>query len=782
MYLNEVEDERTKQDLALIIEETLKQRMLGIKNEKGVYITPAFPKLIYVLEEDNIHEDSKYYYLTKLAAQCTAKRMVPDYISEKIMKKLKVDRTGNGVCYPVMGCVDGGSVIDYKIGDVRFVESFERAWSRLSKIYEIKEQPDRENLYIDTPDVSIWDNKENRYVKQYRIIRNVQDRWFRVGFSGGRYLNVTDDHPFEIIDKGVVFARDLVIGDSTYRLVANNQTATPTKLNDLMWLKGVIVCDGCYQRTLSISLGLDEYDIADRAQRILYDMKYDSHIVEWHRGVKGNYIELKVHNSGDLSRALSLDFGGYNKIERQIPNYVFNASREDRLSFLAGMIDADGYVNNSGNTIKVQIGSTNEELALQQMMLAEDLGMNVVIYKNHYNSNNPDAIRYRVEFNCTEELVSYLSSVKKASHFDRNHIFLDSTSSFKDTCNVVSIEEVYETKFSYDVTTESEHFMVNGIYSHNCRSALTPDRTETNVSNCLNYYPEKGKYYGRFNQGVTTINLVDIACSSKGDEELFWKIFDERLELCHRALEYRHRKLLGTPSDIAPIMWQHGALARLEKGETIDKLLVGGYSTISLGYAGLYECVKYMKGVSHSDEEVGMPFALKVMKHLNDACARWKYDSNIDYSLYGTPLESTTYKFAKCLQERFGIIEDVTDHNYITNSYHIPVREEIDAFDKLRIESKFQELSPGGAISYVEVPNMQNNIESVLDIIKYIYDHIMYAELNTKSDYCMKCGYDGEIQIVEESGKLLWECPNCKNRDQNTMNVARRSNESQLSV
>lgn len=567
MYLNEVEDERTKQDLALIIEETLKQRMLGIKNEKGVYITPAFPKLIYVLEEDNIHEDSKYYYLTKLAAQCTAKRMVPDYISEKIMKKLKVDRTGNGVCYPVMGCVDGSSMIEYMVGDTFYKESFAEAWDRLSKVCLPTTQPNGKDLFIDTPGVLIYDNVYGGFVKQHRIIRNTQSEWVKVAFDNGTVIDATIDHPFEIIGKGVVHAEDLTIGDATY---------------------------------------------------------------------------------------------------------------------------------------------------------------------------------YRIE--------------------DGNKL-----------CKVASLEFYEETKFSYDVTTESEHFMVNGIYSHNCRSALTPDRTESNVSNCLNYYPEKGKYYGRFNQGVTTINLVDIACSSKGDEELFWKIFDERLELCHRALEYRHKKLLGTPSDIAPIMWQHGALARLEKGETIDKLLVGGYSTISLGYAGLYECVKYMKGVSHSDEEVGMPFALKVMKHLNDACARWKYDSNIDYSLYGTPLESTTYKFAKCLQERFGIIEDVTDHNYITNSYHIPVREEIDAFDKLRIESKFQELSPGGAISYVEVPNMQNNIESVLDIIKYIYDHIMYAELNTKSDYCMKCGYDGEIKIVEESGKLLWECPNCKNRDQNTMNVARRS-------
>ncbi len=400
MYLNEVEDEQTKEDLAMIIEETLKQRMLGVKNEKGVYITPAFPKLIYALEEDNIHEDSKYYYLTQLAAKCTAKRMVPDYISEKVMKQLKVDKLGNGQCYPSMGC----------------------------------------------------------------------------------------------------------------------------------------------------------------------------------------------------------------------------------------------------------------------------------------------------------------------------------------------------------------------------RSFLTP------------YVDENGnrKYYGRFNQGVVTLNLVDVACSSKRDERKFWEILDERLDLCYRALMCRHNRLKGTPSDVAPILWQHGALARLKKGETIDKLLFGGYSTISLGYAGLYECVYYMKGKSHTDPEA-MPFALELMQHLNDACAAWKAKENIDFSLYGTPIESTTYKFAQCLQKRFGKIKNVTDRNYITNSYHVHVTEEIDAFEKLTFESKFQKLSPGGAISYVEVPDMQDNIEAVIAVMRHIYDNIMYAELNTKSDYCMECGYDGEIVIEEKDGKLIWVCPNCGNTDQDKMSVARRT-------
>ena len=311
-----------------------------------------------------------------------------------------------------------------------------------------------------------------------------------------------------------------------------------------------------------------------------------------------------------------------------------------------------------------------------------------------------------------------------------------------------------------------------------CRSFLTPDRfTDAgigNIANAGNYEPGKHKYYGRFNQGVVTINLPDVALSSGGNLDRFWKIFDERLELCHRALRCRHDRLKGTPSDVAPILWQHGALARLEKGEVIDKLLYNGYSTISLGYAGLYECVKYMTGKSHTDPSA-TPFALQVMQRMNDKCAQWKAAENIDYSLYGTPLESTTYKFAKCLQRRFGVIEGITDKGYITNSYHVHVQEEINAFDKLKFEAQFQALSPGGAISYVEVPDMQNNLEAVLQVMKFIYDNIIYAELNTKSDYCQECGWDGEIQIVEENGKLIWRCPKCGNTDQSKMNVARRT-------
>ena len=311
-----------------------------------------------------------------------------------------------------------------------------------------------------------------------------------------------------------------------------------------------------------------------------------------------------------------------------------------------------------------------------------------------------------------------------------------------------------------------------------CRSFLTPDRfTDAgigNIANAKNYQPGKHKYYGRFNQGVVTINLPDVALSSGGNLDKFWKIFEDRLELCHRALQCRHERLKGTTSDAAPILWQYGALARLKKGETIDKLLYNGYSTISLGYAGLYECVKYMTGKSHTDPSA-TPFALSIMQKMNDKCAEWKKAENIDYSLYGTPLESTTYKFAKCLQRRFGIIEGITDKGYITNSYHVHVTEEINAFDKLKFEAQFQHLSPGGAISYVEVPDMQNNIPAVLEVMKFIYNNIIYAELNTKSDYCQVCGWDGEIQIVEDNGKLIWKCPKCGNTDQDKMNVARRT-------
>lgn len=572
MYLDEV-DESMRDDLALIIKTMLEQRMLGVKDASGNYVTPAFPKLIYALDEDNIHPDSKYYWLTELAAKCTAKRLVPDYISIKKMKEYK-----NGDTYPCMGCVDGQEVITYKYHNHIYTESFEKTWYRLSKYFDIKLQPNGKDFVMKTPGVKIYDQMKG-FVANYGIIKNHTSDWLRLTFSNCRTITCTPDHPFETTDGRIVFAKDLTENDK-------------------------IAC---------------------------------------------------------------------------------NTS---------------------------------------------------------------------VDYNVSQSV--------------RN----------KDTIHIKNVESFTKNDFSYDVTTESEHFTVSGIYSHNCRSFLTPDRfTDAglgNIANAKNYDPHKHKYYGRFNMGVVTINLVDAACSSGRDMDKFWNILNERLELCHKALRLRYEHLLGTPSDVAPILWQDGGLARLKHGETIDKLLTDGYATISLGYAGLAECVYYMLGESHTEPH-GKDFGIKVMQSLNDACNKWKAAENIDYSVYGTPLESTTYKFAKCLQRRFGVIENVTDHNYITNSYHINVRQNINAFDKLTKEAEFQALSPGGAISYVEVPDMQDNIPAILAVIKHIYNTILYAELNTKSDLCEKCGYDGEIKVVKKNGKLIWRCPKCGNEDQNTMHVTRRT-------
>lgn len=765
MYLGEVKDPKTKQDLALVIEEIIKQRYQGVKNESGVWITPAFPKLIYVLEEDNIRESSPYYYLTKLAAKCSAKRLVPDYISEKKMKELK-----EGNCFPVMGCVDGKEIITYKYHNRLYVESFERMWDRLAKYFPVLHQysDDNPNLYIKLNDVFIYDT-EKGFVNTQKIIRNISNQWLDVKMSNGRRLLCTPDHPFHT-NRGRILAQNLELGDIV-QINSNQYSEENIVIEDgLAWMLGFMLCDGCYQKTIFASIAATGED--EIAEKFTLCMKryfnLDVKEVLQERGKKGTYNDLiaKTNELDDgrivksIAYFISL-FGGVNKNNRHIPNEVFEWNYSAKLSFLAGMIDADGYINNTSSASIVQIGSTNKELALQQLALAQTLGMPARLYHNHYNSRNKDLIRYRIEFYPATELISYIQCEKK-----KNNYAECDTPDFNITANILEITPIDKSMFSYDVTTDSDHFEVSGIYSHNCRSALSPWKDENG-----NY-----KFYGRFNKGVVTINLVDVACSSGKDMDKFWKIFDERLELCHEALIYRYKRLKGTPSDVAPILWQYGAISRLKKGETIDKLLVGGYSSISLGYAGLCECVRYMTGKPHTDPSA-TPFAIEVMKHMNDKCTEWNEQLNLGFGLYGTPLEATTYKFAKCLQDRFGIIEGVTDKNYITNSYHIHVTEPINAFDKLAFESQFQSLSTGGAISYVETSNLQNNIPAVLEVIKYIYDNIMYAELNTKSDYCQVCGYDGEIQIVTDnkSNKLVWECPNCGNRDENKLNVARRT-------
>ena len=793
MYLDEVPEGRMRDDLAMIIEEVVRQRTEGTKNEKGVWITPAFPKLIYVLDEDNVYEGSKYWYLTRLCAKCTAKRLVPDYISAKKMREYKLSKgetPGNGDVYPCMGCVTGDEVVAYKVREELRVESFERMWMRFSAQYPVHLQPGREkDKYIDLPDhVTIYDNKLQKFTPCKRIIKNEDSDIVSIKFSNGRCIDCTPDHPFETENRGVVSAEhlkddDLILADKESKFaLEGTQYFNP----DMAWVLGVLLCDSSYSGTITLSIAKNgEDEIQDKFGKVIKDYYgLDTNCKIQERGVKGSYKDISIVSDGTniiqrLCDDLTIRFGGRTKANRHIPSEVFTWNTDARLSFLAGMIDADGYINGSHHTPCVQIGSTNKELALQQMLLAQSLGMTSSVYQNHYRGkSNPFAIRYHVTFIPTKGLVEKIVCKKKRDLFESSyHTVSDSYSGNK--CTMTERNYVGKKAATYDVTTGSEHFMVSGIYSHNCRSFLTPDVSGNgwdNIANAKDYDPNKPKYYGRFNQGVVTINLVDVALSSGGDFDKFWKIFDERLELCHRALQIRHKRLEGTPSDVSPIHWQYGALARLKKGEKIDKLLHGGYSTISLGYAGLYECCKYMTGKSHTDPEA-KPFALKVMQHMNDKCNEWKSAEDIAYSLYGSPIEATTFKFAQCLKDRFGIVPGITDHDYITNSYHVNVREHIDAFTKLKFESEFQKLSPGGAISYVETSNLTGNPEAVLAVMQFIYNNIIYAELNTKSDYCQVCGYDGEIKVRfdEDKKQSIWYCPNCGNTDQSKMNVARRT-------
>ena len=779
MYLNEAKSEREKKDLAMLIEETLRQRKLGVKNEDGVYIAPAFPKLIYVLEDDNCDESTEYWYLTELAAECTSKRLVPDYISEKVMKKLKGD------VYTCMGCVDGKEVVTYTYNNNLYVESFERMWNRLSDRFEIKHQysDSNPNLYMDLNDVEIYDTDKG-FVNTERIIRNISSNWLDINFSNGRRLLCTEDHPLTLRDGRTVHASELKLND---KILINSYQYNEENIvfnEDKAWLLGFMLCDGCYQGSLFSSIAAENEDeIADKFSETMkkyFDLDIEKKLQQ--RGKKGTYYDLIAHSQNEkisvYCNYFAKKFEGLNKIDRHVPNEVFSWNYSSKLAFLAGMIDADGYINSSQNKgfSIVQIGSTNKELALQQMALAQSLGMPAKLYHNHYNKRNLELIRYRVEFYPTDELINYIVCKKKYDNY------IDSNaSSYNHESEVTEINKINKKMFSYDVTTTSEHFEISGIYSHNCRSFLTVDRFSDKVGNISNAknFDGKHKYYGRFNQGVVTINLPDIAFSSDGDMDKFWGIFEERTELCHKALRARHNRLLGTSSDIAPILWQNGAYARLKKHEPIDKLLFDGYSTISLGYAGLYECVKYMTGKSHTDGDVGEKFGLEVMQALNDKCNQWKEAENIDYSLYGSPIESTTYKFAKCLKNRFGndifIKLDGFDRNYITNSYHVPVFEKITAFDKFKIESKFQNLSPGGAISYCEIPSINVNVHALLEVIKFIYDNIMYAEINTKDCYCEVCGFDGDIPLIDDNnGKLVWECPNCGNTDNTKMDIAFR--------
>lgn len=685
MYLREAEhDEQLKHDLAMCIEEVLRQRIQGVKNESGNWITPAFPKLIYVTEEDNIHEDSKYYYLTELAAKCTAKRLVPDYISEKVMKKLKGD------IYTPMGCIHKDEILIYRYNNEIYYSSIEDFWNRFSQTYGSHLQPGREkDYYCDLRGIEVFDTIENKFVECHRIIRNVSNEWVKIELDDSREFICTIDHPLTTVE-GLDKRADELIPNEDELYLSNTQ------------------------------------------------------LFENHHTLSNIENEMIINNAGlqigkEIRKGISYDF-----------SIIFQYDLETRIKFVKNL--AIGYYEREiedgiFNPNNVIIKSRYRNIINSLMLIIESIGSKATFSKEND--------KYLISFNLNQrDYVPFKAKVVKVTKFEKEN-------------------------FSYDVTTSSEHFDISGIWSHNCRSFLTPDRFTDNgignIANAMNYIPGKHKYYGRMNLGVVTVNLPYVAMMSNGDEKLFWEKLDKVCELCHRGLQIRIENLKGTVADVAPISWMYGAIARLKHGETIDKLLYNGYATISLGYAGVYEAVYYLTGESHTNPNKGKEMGLKIMQFLNNKTKQWKEDENIDYSLYGTPIESTTYKFAKALQNDFGIVKEVSDHDYVTNSYHCSVREEIDAFKKLEFEAEFQELSPGGAISYVEVPNMNNNIEAVLSIIKYMYDHILYAEINTKSDYCQKCDYDGEIKIVQEGSKLVWECPNCGNRDQRTMNVARRT-------
>lgn len=730
MYIDETEEYRD--ELVMIIEEFLRQRFQGMKNEQGAWITPAFPKLIYVLDEDNIKPGSKYWNTTVLAAQCTAKRMVPDYISAKVMKQLKGD------VYPCMGCIVGDEVVVYQVNNESHVSTFEEMWNSFKDKFNMVSQETgiAGDTYMNLTGVKIYDHV-NGWTDCKRLIHNHHGKILRIVFTNGRVVEVTPDHPFTV--------------------------ETNSKTESIVYA--------------------EKLNIGDR-------IKIDSNFKAF------NEDDLKVYNpSNDEKPAIAAEnFVMHKSREDELLtlDLIFNYKKDTRLEFLYGLIQTmrndlevvkkgetdprdenRSYIDDYNKIKVIGIHYLTKDRALKIMMLAQSVGIHADIHVEDEESRHYQDL-YKVQIAPTYELVKICTNNQDSfwgvfsdsvmNELENSELF------HQEYACVESVTRRYELRESYDVTTASEHFTFSGIYSHNCRSFLTPYKDPKTG---------KGKYYGRFNCGVVTISLPDLAFSSGGDYDKFWQLFEERTELCHRALRARIDRIKDTSVNVAPILWRHGAFARLPMDAKIGDIMFNGYSTISLGYAGLYECVKYMTGHSHMDKGIGTEFGLKVMRALNDKCNQWKTAEHIDYSLYGTPIENTTYKFARCLKKRFGddvfVKLDGKDRNYITNSYHTAVFEKINPFDKLIQEAEFQKLSPGGAISYVECSDLTHNIPAVLQIMQCIYENIMYAELNIKSDYCMCCGYDGEIKVVDDGGKLVWECPNCGNRDQHKMSVARRT-------
>lgn len=759
MYVNE--DPEYKVETAMIIEEMLNLRYKGMLNEHGVWVSPAFPKLLYVLDENNVEYDSEYGWLTKLAEKCSAKRSNPDFISAKVMREHY-----EGNVFPCMGAVGGEEVIIYKIGVVTYVESFTRMWKRLSEIFTIESQFDEENpnVMMWLNDVSIYDSKENRFVECKNIIRNVTTKWQRVTFDNGRSILCTLDHPFTLTNGETVQVDNLKYGDEidicTGEIFTNDLIGPNTLGLNESWLLG---------------FALFKFDI-NKNVSATFSSYYDSEAFEYMKGCmkdlyKFNVLTKKHSDSNKENSSYYYDidvdckslkydlidkFEGIGKNNRHIPNVIFRSDKNVKLSFLAGLIDGDGYITADST---VEIHTLNKELALQIVALAQSCGMQSMFgVKTYTNKYGVPCRRNKVIFKPTEELVSFIKSSKKIANYSKDAKPID----LKSVGKVVAIDEVIKTDYSYDVETETEHFTVSSVWSHNCRSFLSPWKDENG-----NY-----KFYGRFNRGVVTINLPDVALSANKDIENFWGILDERLELVKEALIMRHNLLKNVSVNKSPIHWKYGSIARL-KGDNFNDVLENGYSSISLGYIGLYEMSQALFGHPHTDPDY-QDFAIKVMEYLEAKAKMWS-DTIPELkgcSVYGTPSESLCYKFALKTRKRFGIVKNVTDKEWFTNSYHYSVFEEVDAFTKLSVESKFQLHSKGGAVSYVEVPDLQNNLEALHAVVKHIYEHVLYAEFNLRTmDFCSSCGFEGELKIDKE-GK--WYCPECGQTSHDKLFICKR--------
>lgn len=743
-----------EEETAMIIKEVLELRYKGMLNEQGIWVTPAFPKLLYVLDENNINEGDKYTWLTDLAVKTVSKRSNPDFISAKVMRE-----NYEGNVFPCMGAVGGDEVVAYKIGKKMYCESFERMWERLSEIYNIVPQFDETNpnVMMWLEDVTIFDCKEERFVECKNIIRNVTRRWQKVTFDNGRTIMCTPDHPFTLTNGQTVQVDNLKYGDEIS--ICTKQCCDGGDISNLSTDKAWLLGNTLFKFEIGDEVSASyhshsEDEILNKVISVIRD-EYSFNVKYTKKNVDNVYYNNININCKSLKYDLIHHFEGVGKNNRHIPNIIYQSNSDVRLAFLAGLIDGDGFITEDS---LVELHTLNKELALQIIALAQSCGMYSQFgVKTYTNKNGVICHRNKVIFAPTPELMDFIvSSKKRACYKDVEQIKLSNVG------RVTAIDEIYDDKFSYDVETETEHFCVSSIWSHNCRSFLSPWKDENG----------EYKFYGRWNRGVVTLNLPDVALSANKDIEKFWEILDERLELAKEALILRHNLLKNTTVNKSPIHWKYGSIARLT-APNFNELMENGYSSISLGYIGLYEMAQALFGKPHTDESV-RPFAKSVMEYLNAKTKLWN-DTIPELrgcSVYGTPSESLCYKFALKTRKRFGEIKNVTDKDWFTNSYHYSVFEEVDAFTKLSVESEFQLLSKGGAVSYVEIPDLQNNLPVIWEIVRHIYNTCLYAELNLRTmDACLSCGFEGELAI-DDNGE--WYCPKCGERHHARLYICKR--------